>query len=158
METLSSAGRSKSAAQRLTRSKPSEGDLVRDGAAHCYVQDASVTDVVRSMTKKTAEGVSRVTGVAHLILTSLADGEKHGYALTQDVMQFSGIRIAPGSLYEALARLEGQGLIEPITSTDRRRPYRLTAAGAAVLDEFLSAQEQLASEGRRRLCASWRFS
>ena len=122
------------------------------------MQGVSVTDIVIVMTKKTPEGPGRVTGVAHLILTSLADGEKHGYALTQDVMQFAGVRIAPGSLYEALARLEGQGLIEPVASTDRRRPYRLTAAGAIVLDEYLSAQERLATEGRRRLRASWRFS
>ncbi len=123
-----------------------------------YVQGVSVTDIVILMTKKTPENTGRVTGVAHLILTSLADGEKHGYALTQDVMQFARVRIAPGSLYEALARLEGQGLIEPVASTDRRRPYRLTAAGATVLDEYLSAQERLATEGRRRLRASWRFS
>jgi DNA-binding PadR family transcriptional regulator len=110
------------------------------------------------MTKKTSEGVGRVAGVGYLILTSLAAGEKHGYALTQDVVEFAGVRIAPGSLYEALARLEGQGLIEPVASADRRRPYRLTAMGAGVLDEYLSAQERLASEGRRRLRASWRFA
>jgi DNA-binding PadR family transcriptional regulator len=110
------------------------------------------------MTKKTSENSGRIAGVAWLILTSLADGEKHGYALTQDVVEFAGVRIAPGSLYEALARLEGQGLIEPVASTDRKRPYRLTALGAGVLDEYLDAQERLAAEGRRRLRASWRFA
>jgi DNA-binding PadR family transcriptional regulator len=110
------------------------------------------------MTKKNPETTGRVTGVAYLILTSLADGEKHGYALTQDVADFAGVRIAPGSLYEALARLESQGLIEPVASSDRKRPYRLTAIGAGVLDEYLSAQEQLAAEARRRLRASWRFA
>lgn len=110
------------------------------------------------MTKKTSESAGRVAGIAWLILTSLADGEKHGYALTQDVMEFAGVRIAPGSLYEALARLESQGLIEPVASSDRKRPYRLTAIGASVLDEYLDAQERLAAEGRRRLRASWRFA
>jgi len=110
------------------------------------------------MTKTTTEKAGRVAGVVYLILTSLADGEKHGYALTQDVEQFAGVRIAPGSLYEALARLEGQGLIEPVASSDRRRPYRLTAAGASVLDEHLRAQERLVTEGRRRLRRSWRFA
>lgn len=110
------------------------------------------------MTKKTKESTGRVAGVVYLILTSLADGEKHGYALTQDVEQFAGVRIAPGSLYEALARLEGQGLIEPVASSDRRRPYRLTAAGASVLDEHLLAQERLVAEGQRRLRRSWRFA
>ncbi len=132
--------------------------MVRGSSVRGCVQFISVTDIVTVMTKKTPKNTGRVTGVAHLILTSLADGEKHGYALTQDVMQFASVRIAPGSLYEALARLEGQGLIEPVASTDRRRPYRLTAAGATVLDEYLSTQERLATEGRRRLRASWRFS
>ena len=132
--------------------------MVRGSSVRGCVQFISVTDIVTVMTKKTPKNTGRVTGVAHLILTSLAGGEKHGYALTQDVMQFASVRIAPGSLYEALARLEGQGLIEPVASTDRRRPYRLTAAGATVLDEYLSTQERLATEGRRRLRASWRFS
>jgi DNA-binding PadR family transcriptional regulator len=110
------------------------------------------------MTKKPTPNPSRVAGVGYLILTSLADGEKHGYALTQDVVAFAGVRIAPGSLYEALARLEGQGFIEPVASSDRRRPYRLTAMGAGELDDYLSAQERLATEARRRLRASWRFA
>jgi len=110
------------------------------------------------MSKETPERSGRVAGVVYLILTSLAEGEKHGYALTQDVEQFAGVRIAPGSLYEALARLEGQGLIEPVASTDRRRPYRLTAMGAGVLDEHLRAQERLVVEGQRRLRRTWRFA
>src|SRR5579863_6610433 len=110
------------------------------------------------MTKKTTQPAGRIGSVGYLILTSLADGEKHGYALTQDVADFAGVRIAPGSLYEALARLESQGLIEPVASSDRKRPYRLTAAGAGVLDDYLSAQERLASVARRRLRASWRFA
>ena len=110
------------------------------------------------MAKHPSESPARAGGITYLILTSLADGDKHGYALTQDVEQFAGVRIAPGTLYEALARLEGQGLIEPVASGDRRRPYRLTATGASVLDEHLGAQERLVSEGRRRLRASWRFS
>ncbi len=110
------------------------------------------------MVKESSRESARIAGVGYLILTSLADGEKHGYALTQDVVEFAGVRIAPGSLYEALARLEGQGLIEPVASSDRKRPYRLTAIGAGVLDDYLSAQERLASEGRRRLRASWRFA
>jgi DNA-binding PadR family transcriptional regulator len=110
------------------------------------------------MVKESPRESARIAGVGYLILTSLADGEKHGYALTQDVVEFAGVRIAPGSLYEALARLEGQGLIEPVASSDRKRPYRLTAIGAGVLDDYLSAQERLASEGRRRLRASWRFA
>src|SRR5260370_10789066 len=72
----------------------------------------------------------RYAGPATLILSSLADGAKHGYALTKDIEQFAGVRLAPGTLYEALSRLESQGLIEALASDDRRRPYQLTAAGA----------------------------
>ncbi|MGC1289567.1 MAG: PadR family transcriptional regulator, partial [Streptosporangiaceae bacterium] len=80
----------------------------------------------------------RYAGPATLILSSLADGPKHGYALTKDVEAFAGVRLAPGTLYEALSRLEGQGLIEALDSDDRRRPYRLTAAGAGALKAHLN--------------------
>ena len=94
---------------------------------------------------------TRNSGVAYLILTSLADGEKHGYALTKDIEVFAGVRVAPGSMYESLARLEAQQLIEPVASDDRRRPYRLTASGAQALSDHVKAQVHLAAESRRRL-------
>jgi DNA-binding PadR family transcriptional regulator len=93
----------------------------------------------------------RVTGPAPLILSSLADGPKHGYALTKDIEGFAGVRLAPGTLYEALARLERQGMIEPVESADRRRPYRLTAAGAGALRAHLDGQRHVAEVGLRRL-------
>src|SRR6266568_4033882 len=77
------------------------------------------------------ETLGRSSGPASLILSSLADGAKHGYALTKDIEVFAGVRLAPGTLYEALSRLEAQGMIEAVESHDRRRPYRLTAADAA---------------------------
>jgi DNA-binding PadR family transcriptional regulator len=95
----------------------------------------------------------RYAGPATLILSSLAGGSKHGYALTKDVESMAGVRLAPGTLYEALARLEGQGLIEALATEDRRRPYRLTSAGAAALRAHLDAQRQVADEGLRRLDA-----
>lgn len=95
----------------------------------------------------------RYAGPATLILSSLAEGTKHGYALTKDIEHFAEVRLAPGTLYEALARLERQGLIEPVESHDRRRPYRLTAAGALVLRTHLDAQRRVADVGLRRLAA-----
>ena len=71
----------------------------------------------------------RYAGPATLILSSLAQGPKHGYALTKDIEEFAGLRLAPGTLYEALSRLEGQHLIEAIPSEDRRKPYKLTRRG-----------------------------
>lgn len=88
-----------------------------------------------------------------LILSSLAGGEKHGYALTQDIEAFAGVRIAPGTMYEALARLERQGLIEPIPTEGRRRPYRLTAAGATALRSELDTERRVADIGLHRLAS-----
>jgi len=98
--------------------------------------------------------MGRSAGPAALILSSLADGAKHGYALTKDIEAFAGVRLAPGTLYEALSRLEGQGLIEALASDDRRRPYRLTAAGAEALREHLQAQRHVADVGLRRLAGN----
>jgi DNA-binding PadR family transcriptional regulator len=97
----------------------------------------------------------RYAGPATLILSSLADGAKHGYALTKDIEQFAGVRLAPGTLYEALSRLEGQGLIEALASDDRRRPYQLTAAGALALRAHLDDQRRVADVGLGRLARSW---
>jgi DNA-binding PadR family transcriptional regulator len=97
----------------------------------------------------------RYAGPATLILSSLADGAKHGYALTKDIEQFAGVRLAPGTLYEALSRLEGQGLIEALASDDRKRPYQLTAAGAEALRAHLADQRRVAEVGLRRLARSW---
>src|SRR5579863_1489538 len=93
-------------------------------------------------------GFGRYAGPATLILASLAEGDKHGYALTKDIEAFAGVRLAPGTLYEALSRLEGQGLIEALESQDRRRPYRLTAAGAVAL-------RHVADVGLGRLAGTW---
>lgn len=100
-------------------------------------------------------GFGRYAGPATLILSSLADGPKHGYALTKDVEAFAGVRLAPGTLYEALARLESQGMIEALESEDRRRPYRLTAAGATALRAHLAAQARVTETGLRRLAMNW---
>jgi DNA-binding PadR family transcriptional regulator len=100
-------------------------------------------------------GFGRYAGPATLILSSLAEGPKHGYALTKDIERFAGVRLAPGTLYEALSRLEGQGLIEAVESDDRRRPYKLTAVGAEALRSHLANQRQIADIGLRRLAGTW---
>jgi DNA-binding PadR family transcriptional regulator len=100
-------------------------------------------------------GFGRYAGPATLILSSLADGPKHGYALTKDVEAFAGVRLAPGTLYEALARLESQGMIEALEAEDRRRPYRLTTAGATALQAHLATQRRVTEVGLRRLAVNW---
>ena len=86
-----------------------------------------------------------------LILTSLSDGPKHGYAIMQDVEQGTGRPMGAGTLYAALIRLEEQGLVEPLAPVDRRRPYRLTAVGAADLAEQLRGLSEFAQQGLRQL-------
>jgi len=93
--------------------------------------------------------------VSSLILSSLAGGEKHGYALVKDVEAFASVRVPPGTLYEALERLQVAGLIEAVDSDDRRRPYRLTAVGAETLAEHLKTQRQIVNTGLRRLRVGW---
>ena len=106
-------------------------------------------------TNKALDGFGRYAGPATLILASLAGEARHGYALIKDIESFAGVRIAPGTLYEALARLQAQGLIEPVESPDRRRPSRLTAAGATTLQAQLDAQRRVADVGLRRLAQGW---
>jgi DNA-binding PadR family transcriptional regulator len=89
-----------------------------------------------------------------LILASLANGPRHGYAMMEDIEQFAGVRLGPGTLYGAIARLESQGLIEPMPTEDRRRPYRLTGAGVAFLREQLANLETFASMGLGRLAGN----
>ena len=86
-----------------------------------------------------------------LILMSLAEGPKHGYAMIEDIAQIARVRLGPGTLYGALARLEARGLIEPLPDEERRRPYRLTALGREVLAEQLASIQQIAEAGLRRL-------
>ena len=62
-----------------------------------------------------------------LVLASLAGGDKHGYAIMDDIQAFAGLRLGPGTLYGAITRLEERGWIRPLDSGDGRRPYRLTA-------------------------------
>jgi len=86
-----------------------------------------------------------------LILVSLSDGPKHGYAIMTDIETDTGRPMGAGTLYAALARLEESGLIEPLAPVDRRRPYRLTGVGATMLAEQLRGLSAFARQGLRQL-------
>ena len=103
------------------------------------------------MTAREQDVLRRVGEVSVLILVSLADGPKHGYALIQDVREFAGVDLGPGTLYGALDRLERLGLIEPLPADERRHPYRITAPGAEALKVHLDSLERLSAAGRLRL-------
>ena len=88
---------------------------------------------------------------ALLILVSLSEGPKHGYAIMTDVEAGYGRPMGPGTLYAALARLEERGLIEALEPVDRRRPYRLTGFGATTLQAQLDSLQGFVRTGLARL-------
>ena len=86
-----------------------------------------------------------------LVLASLADGDKHGYAIMEDIERFASVRLGPGTLYGAITRMEERGWIRPIQSDDRRQPYRITAAGKRHLEEQLASLDRIVQTGLKRL-------
>jgi DNA-binding PadR family transcriptional regulator len=92
-----------------------------------------------------------VTDPNLLILASLAEGEKHGYAMMEDIQRFAGVRLGPGTLYGAITRLEERGWIRALESGDRRRPYAITGAGKLYLEEQLALLDQVVQTAMRRL-------
>ncbi|HZR22025.1 MAG TPA: PadR family transcriptional regulator [Vicinamibacterales bacterium] len=100
-----------------------------------------------------------LTPVAFDILLALADGERHGYSILQEVESHSGAPLHAGTLYRALARLLEHRLIDEIdapadaeTDDARRRYYRLTDRGIAVARaEMQRLEAQLAAARSRRL-------
>jgi DNA-binding PadR family transcriptional regulator len=86
-----------------------------------------------------------------LVLSSLAGGDKHGYAIMEDIQRFAGVRLGPGTLYGAITRLEEQDWIRPLDSDDRRRPYRLTPAGRRYLQEQIASLGQVVKTAQGRL-------
>ena len=85
------------------------------------------------------------------ILASLAEGDKHGYAIMEDIQMFAAIRLGPGTLYGAIRRLEQLGWIRPIKSASRRQPYRITPEGGRHLKEQLALLGQIARIANRRM-------
>ncbi|MGH3493958.1 MAG: PadR family transcriptional regulator [Sciscionella sp.] len=90
-----------------------------------------------------------------LVLTALASGPLHGYAINTAIEELTGTRLGPGSLYGALARLEARGLIEPADAAagarDRHRTVRITSAGRETLRVELEQMARVAKTGLRAL-------
>lgn len=87
-----------------------------------------------------------------LVLSSLAEGDKHGYAMMEDIERFAQVRLGPGTLYGAITRLEQRGWIKPVASKDdRRQPYRITAAGREYLTSQLENLSRVVKAGLSRL-------
>ena len=100
------------------------------------------------------EEFGRFSEPALLILISVADGPKHGYAMTEDIARIADLRLGPGTLYGAISRLEARGLIEAVGADDRRNPYRITALGEKALRARLASIQNVARIGQRRLASA----
>jgi DNA-binding PadR family transcriptional regulator len=93
------------------------------------------------------------------ILLSLADGEKHGYSIMQEVIQVSNgtVKMGPGTLYGSIKRMLESALIretaerpDPALDDERRRYYELTEFGRRVLGAELRRMESLLSIARTK--------
>jgi DNA-binding PadR family transcriptional regulator len=102
-------------------------------------------------TGRTLAELARLASPSAMILTSLAGGPKHGYAIMEDIEALSGIRFGPGTLYGALSRLDELGLIESLASEDRRIPYQLTPIGRLAIRWNLTSTRRFVEAGLRRL-------
>ena len=97
------------------------------------------------------------------ILLALADGDKHGYAVMNEVERMTDgeVSMGPGTLYGAIKRMLNAGLIEesdnrpdPEMDDERRRYYRVTGYGARVLTAELARLEQLVRAAEAKKVAS----
>ncbi len=95
--------------------------------------------------------LGRFSDPALLILSSLANGPKHGYAMMMDIEAFSGTLLEPGTLYGAVGRLEKRGWIKALPAEDRRRPYQITGAGVEALRQQLASLQRIVKTGVGRL-------
>jgi DNA-binding PadR family transcriptional regulator len=87
------------------------------------------------------------------ILLSLAEGEKHGYAMMKDAVkpEFGGIQLGPGTLYGTIDRMMRDQLVEESGNTDneRRRYYRLTEQGLGALTAEMVRLNAAVLQGRK---------
>lgn len=101
------------------------------------------------------------TPAAFQILLALTEGERHGYAILQQVEADTegGMRLGPGTLYRTLKQLLEEGLVAETErrrardDDERRRYYRLTARGQRAVEAETERLERMAQAARRRLAA-----
>jgi DNA-binding PadR family transcriptional regulator len=103
-----------------------------------------------------------LTSTVFHILLSLADQERHGYGIMQEVeaMTRGQIRMGPGTLYGAIKRMLSANLIvesderpNPGYDDERRRYYRLTALGQRVLGAEAQRLSHLVNVAQRKRIA-----
>ncbi|MER7989969.1 helix-turn-helix transcriptional regulator [Streptomyces noursei] len=90
-----------------------------------------------------------------LVLTVLADGPLHGYAINAAIEELTGRKLGPGSLYGALSRLEARELIRPADEAaeaqERHRTMQITDTGRDQLRTELQQMARISAAGLRAL-------
>ncbi|MGH2448963.1 MAG: PadR family transcriptional regulator [Chloroflexota bacterium] len=93
------------------------------------------------------------------VLLALTDGERHGYAIMQEIARrnYGKRQLGPGTLYRTVHHLLGLGLIaesgerpDPTIDDERRRYYRITAAGREVARDEARRLEEIVQTARAR--------
>ena len=96
---------------------------------------------MKNEVRKAEDMIPLTPAVLHILL-ALADGERHGYGIMQEVTGRTGghVKMGPGTLYGSIKRMLADGLIEetgerpdPALDDERRRYYRLTSFGLRVM-------------------------
>jgi DNA-binding PadR family transcriptional regulator len=96
--------------------------------------------------------------IAHILL-ALADGDRHGYAIMQEIERITdgAVRMGPGTLYGTIKRMIASGLLEeaderpdPALDDERRRYYRASALGRAVLEAETARMATLVGAARAK--------
>jgi DNA-binding PadR family transcriptional regulator len=108
------------------------------------------------MTDERPPHAPALSDLAFHILLALGDGPSHGYAIGKDVEERSGGRLDPttGALYQALHRLQEEGLIQsaasPRDADARRKYFALTAAGRRAASAEAQRLDALVRAARKR--------
>jgi DNA-binding PadR family transcriptional regulator len=108
---------------------------------------------------KSPENFLPLTPAVFHVLLALADGERHGYAIMQEVEDMTGgsVQMGPGTLYGSIKRMLTAGLIEesddrpdPALDDERRRYYQQTGLGRKVLRLETERMAELMALARRK--------
>ena len=109
-------------------------------------------------THSPAEFLPLTPAIAHSLL-ALADGDRHGYGIMQEIERLTdgSVRMGPGTLYGTLKRMLASGLVEeaderpdPDLDDERRRYYRSTPLGVAVLEAETARMQTLVGAARAK--------
>lgn len=124
------------------------------------IDDISTLDIIGGMSQHDEiESLLPLQSATFHILMALADDDRHGYAIIQDVAERTSgeLKLSPGTLYRSIQRMLEQGLITetrtrpaPEDDDERRRYYRITSFGVAVAKAETCRLNQLVKLARSR--------